>query len=280
MRGGQFVTPDPLPPRDVTFVPSAIGAGVKVLVIDTAYVESPPLKPVIHAVPFAPLVGAELPRAAGHGTFVTGQILRVAPGATIVGPSGTLDNEGMTNDYELAKALDASLPEQPHLVNLSLGGYTRDDRLPGILKDALGRLKAGGAVIIAAAGNNDAARTWFPAGEDPLAVAVGAVVRVGSSWARAAYSNFGPWVDFVAPGLVNGPFLTWGGQPQPYDGWAGWSGTSFSAPLVTGAVAALMTMQETKDPAAAVRKLWDNSPPAPAGDFANAKVVNPPVLWS
>jgi hypothetical protein len=279
MRGGQFVVPDPLADRDVTFRPSPIGEGVRVVVLDTEYVNSPAIDGPSNTtlVPAAlenPEVPGELAPAAGHATFVVGQILRVAPGATVEAIQ-VLDPLGNCSDWALAAKL-AMIDNAPHLLNLSLGTFTVNDRIPKVLGHALQPIKDAGTVIVASAGNEDSSRPWFPAGAEDLTVAVGALVRLDGSWARAAYSNYGIWVDFCALGLLNGPYVVWAGQPQPYGGWAGWSGTSFSAPLVTGTLAALIGPNERPDDA--VARLRASSPGAP-GDFPKAQVVNPPLLW-
>jgi subtilisin family serine protease len=284
MRGGQFVLPDPME-RSVTFDESPVGDDVRVLVFDTIYVAPPSLTarvpaPGTSSADLADPVTGELAPSAGHSAFIVGQILRVAPGAVVAEPITVLDGQGDTTDALLANALNAIdvSTDPPHIVNLSLGGYTLNDTLPMVLEQALQRLQDAGTVIVAAAGNNDSPKPWFPAAAEALTVSVGAVVKVGGQWARSAYSNHGDWVDFCAPGLLNGPFPEWGGQPQPYAGWASWSGTSFAAPIVAGAIAALMSKPGVKDPTEAVQLLHAQSPGAPP-DFANAKVVDPPLLW-
>jgi hypothetical protein len=63
----------------------------------------------------------------------------------------------------------------------------------------------------------------------------------------APFTNFGPWVRACAPGvdIVSRFFVPKGGDPetlptdgddQHFDGWASWSGTSFAAPIVVGAL--------------------------------------------
>jgi Subtilase family len=290
MRGGQFALPDPIPPPDVEFRPSPVGDGVRVLVLDTLYVAPPLLDPFVPSVgtPADIEVSGELVACGGHSSFVVGQILRVAPGAE-VSPVALLDNDGQCDDWALRGALIDALANPPHLVNLSLGCRTLDDQLPSVLKDPIDDLIGSGAVIVAAAGNEDALTPWFPAAygtDQPGVYGVGAVVRVFRAWWRAAYSNYGDWVRAVAPGMLEGPFLEWHDGPQPYEGWARWIGTSFATPLVTGAIAALMSRdpalnpRDAADALLAASPLWSSDQPPPATtDFGDAPVINPPALW-
>ena len=285
MRGGVYAVPDPVTMPDLDIVPSAIGNGVKVLVLDTAYNASPKVDPVfpppVPAVPppEEPPLSGELAPAAGHCTFVIGQILRVAPGATIMTPRVVLDGSGVGTDTTLLTQLHQIMisGEIPHLVNLSLGYYTLFDEPPLAIHYALETLQNEGVVIVAAAGNEDDDRPWYPAADTDVTVSVGAVVRVNNQWARSAYSNYGDWVDFVARGLNEGPYIEWTQQPQPYGGWARWGGTSFSTPLVVGQLAALMSAGSISA-VDAVALLQAQSAAAPA-DFPDAKVVTPTQVW-
>jgi subtilisin family serine protease len=56
---------------------------------------------------------------------------------------------------------------------------------------------------------------------------------------RAQFSNYGWWVDACAVGEdVAGPFLTYRTEEgRSFTGYASWSGTSFAAPQLAGAVA-------------------------------------------
>ena len=66
----------------------------------------------------------------------------------------------------------------------------------------------------------------------------------------APFSNYGHWVRACAPGVdvvstffeFNGDEQAVGTEPDPdnFTQWARWSGTSFSAPLVVGALAQAM----------------------------------------
>lgn len=282
MRGGVYAVPDPVTMPDLDIVPSAIGNGVRVLVIDTEYVASPkiPDPGPTFPPPENPPLSGNLAAAAGHCTFVIGQILRVAPGADILPPRVALDGNGLGTDTQLLTQLHQIMisgDPLPHLVNLSLGYYTLYDEPPLAISYALETLQNEGTVIVAAAGNEDDDRPWFPAADLDRAVSVGAVVRVSGQWARAAYSNYGDWVDFVARGLNEGPYIEWTQQPQPYGGWAQWGGTSFSTPLVVGQLAALMSANSLTG-VDAVALLQSQSAAAPA-DFPDARVVVPTELW-
>jgi subtilisin family serine protease len=123
----------------------------------------------------------------------------------------------------------------PDIVNLSFGGYTDDDDAPP-LAVAIERMLAD-TVIVASAGNSGSPRPSYPAALDGV-VAVGAVGPSGRAW----FSNYGGWVDACAPGIdvVSTYFANHTETSPPervFDGWAAWSGTSFAAPKVVGALA-------------------------------------------
>ena len=104
-----------------------------------------------------------------------------------------------------------------------------------------------GVVCVAPAGNNYTRRPSWP-GAFPDVLSVGALA---TDWRhRADFSNYGGWVDVYAPGenLINAYRQRYVHLPDPaqcragttFSGLAQWSGTSFSAPIVTGMIAARM----------------------------------------
>ncbi len=187
---------------------------------------------------------------AGHGTFIASLVAQHCPSATII-PRRVLNSFGLTSDVDLAHAILRAAKLEPDLLVLSLGAYCADDRPPPAIERALAHLPAK-TVVVAAAGNAGQSRVFWPAALKTV-VAVGAHDggdpdsdgTLDGPERRAHFSNFGWWVDACADGLkAHAKFIEWDGgldglQPgeQEFSGWAVWSGTSFAAPIVAGALA-------------------------------------------
>jgi len=175
---------------------------------------------------------------AGHGTFIAGLLHQQCPDAQIVS-AGVLSSFG---DGDVADVLStlADMVERCgpfDLVVMSFGTNLVDDE-PGLFGTELMRL-LGPALGVAAAGNQATCRPYFPAAL-PGVVGVGALAPDGKAW----FTNYGGWVDACAPGVdvVSTFFEDFdevidGTTTRSYRGWARWSGTSFSAPKVAGAIA-------------------------------------------
>jgi subtilisin family serine protease len=191
----------------------------------------------------------QLDAQAGHGTFIAGIVVGEAPGARLE-IRRVLQSDGVCDEVDLVAALH-DLHEKSRatgtpveVINLSLGSYTYDDRPSPVVADALARFGRS-TVIVACAGNVGDDRPFWPAALKNV-VAVGALDSDGSD--RAPFSNFGWWVDACAIGeRVESAFVEFDGPLPPtgdYDrdrfrGYATWSGTSFAAPKVAGAIARL-----------------------------------------
>lgn len=188
--------------------------------------------------------------SAGHGTFVSGIIAQVAPTADIT-VYRALGSGGTGSELAVACALIRAVRDGAQVVNLSLGTQTQYDQPSLAIRAALevvGEIEATTgteALIVAAAGNfGDTTPTW-PA-------AFRRVVSVGALTADlrpSAFSSRGWWVDCATVGegilstYVQGVQSSeFTGDPQtfPPDSFARWSGTSFAAPQVAGAVARLV----------------------------------------
>jgi hypothetical protein len=188
---------------------------------------------------------------AGHGTFVSGVIRCLAPGAQIQ-VEGCLTRGGALYESEIARQLDQALEESPHpqLISVSAGTHTRND-LPLLSFEVLAVLHTltdgvHAPLFVAAAGNDGNDAPFWPAAFDWV-VGVGALDANGDV---SEFSNTGDWVDVYALGrdLVNafptGTYVCYEpanlGQVRTFSGMARWSGTSFATPMVTGTLAAYL----------------------------------------
>jgi subtilisin family serine protease len=176
---------------------------------------------------------------AAHGTFISGLAHRLAPQLRI-DPERVLDPRGWGDDVSVAMGM---AQQRSPVVNCSFGGYTEGDRAPLALQEAL-RSLGRDVVVVAAAGNNDSDRPFWPAAFKRV-IAVAALDTTVTPHRPAAFSNYGWWVDVCAPGVdlhsayVNGVWqLDPSQESMTFAGWAAWSGTSFAAPLLAATVAA------------------------------------------
>ena len=260
-RGGGNLCPadEPTVPADVTPTPrvgqgDGAGEGVRVRVIDTGLVEdAATAHPWLAGVITGPDRAGRWDESTayrGHGTFIAGVVRCMAPQAEVV-VKGVFTRAGATWETDLVRKLDEALAESPDIISLSAGTRSRQDvstlGLDVFVEERLSRLK--GVVLVAAAGNDGDRGPFFPAAM-PEVVSVGALAA--NRRARASFSNHGGWVDVYAPGehLVNA-YLTGNftceeppntGQVRTFAGMCRWSGTSFSTPLVSGLIAARMSV--------------------------------------
>jgi subtilisin family serine protease len=236
----------------------------------------------------------------GHGTHAAGIIgarddrtgvVGVAPGARMFGVK-VLDDDANGTTRELLCGIEwvtsTRTDDNPRndidVANLSLGGVGTDDgdcgRKDGdVLHQAVCRSVAAGVTYVVAAGNDHQdASTLVPAayGEvitvSALADSDGKSGGAGGSPACRAdeddtlanFSNYGPAVDIIAPGLCIFSTMPVDGA----DGGAGYgtlTGTSFAAPHVAGAAALYISKHRDATPGD-VRKAilsagnfdWDN----------------------
>lgn len=188
-----------------------------------------------------------IPEYAGHGTFIAGVARCMAPAARVV-VTRDFDRAGAISEHKIVQRLREALGRAPDVINLSAGGTTRKN-LPMLGMEAFWESYRHykGVVLVASAGNNSSRRPFWPAAF-PQVVGVGALAASGRS--RAYFSDYGPWVDVYAPGedLVNAfahGIYAYREPPNTgtyhFHGMARWSGTSFSAPLVAGLIAARIT---------------------------------------
>ncbi len=251
-----------LPPIDVAHVDSlrhhlgagapSDGAGVRVAVIDTGVGPHPDL----------PNASGDIDNGDGHGTHVAGIIGAqqgrpgVAPGVEIWSYR-VFSGNGYASNWEIGKAIDRAAQDSCDLINLSLkiedaelakgpGALYYDEYIRNTLEDA----RHLGALPFASAGNDSETDVSFPASE-PMCMGVTALgtrgtfppntldhIEVAAPFGAnpdnfvAAFSNIGPAVDMVGPGV--GVISTVPG------GYGVMSGTSMACPAMVGMAARLL----------------------------------------
>ena len=172
----------------------------------------------------------------GHGTRVTGIAGALTDnGKGMAGAcfkcglliAKVMNARGDATDARIVKGIDWSLDHGAKVVNLSLGAPGDSD----VLRSEVNRARNRGAVVVAAAGNEGTTRRQYPAAYEK-AIAVSATTK---SDGLAYFSSRGDWVDLAAPGT--GILST-----RKSGGYGTQSGTSYSAPFVSG-LAGLLASQ-------------------------------------
>jgi subtilisin family serine protease len=191
-----------------------------------------------------------------HGTAVSSVVAAPANGVGVVGvypqadlavadasPTGVL-----LTGAEVA-GIAAGARRGPGVINLSLGS----DELDPVERDAIYAAVARGSIVVAAAGNSrgEGNPLTYPASL-PHVLTVAATDERNLA---TSFSSAFPAVDVAAPGddivaAVALPFVPAGAEPYAFV-----AGTSFSAPIVTGAAAWVWTRRPTLDASQVVEVL-------------------------
>ena len=209
------------------------GDGVTVAVLDTAISKST-VNPNAN-IKQIDLYGYGQDTAAqvGHGNAVAS--LLVADDAALSGlaPSiellsiPVLDANGEGSAFDLAKGIIAAVDAGADVISMSLGSYSNS----ALLKAAVDYAAAQGVVLVAASGNDGVNQVIYPAAYDNV-IAVGAVAANSQI---AGFSNSGPEVSLVAPGVgINSAWTDDAGIVQ-------FSGTSAAVPCVVGVIANILS---------------------------------------
>ena len=154
------------------------------------------------------------------------------------------------------------VPDNPNpakILNLSLGSA---NACPNTYRAVIGQLVAAGKIVVVSAGNDNNNADHSPAG-CPGVINVTAVGRSGS---KASYANFGSRVTLAAPGGEGGNLVTLGNTGRTVPGLptvTSTSGTSFSAPVVTGIISLMLAIRPELDSTAVTRILAATARPFP-----------------
>ncbi|MFM7253435.1 MAG: S8 family peptidase [Ilumatobacteraceae bacterium] len=235
------------------------GVGVLVYVVDTGLrVSHEEFKGRVstgrsYFVPF-PGDSSGIGDCSGHGTGMAGVVggtsAGVAKGVTLAAVK-VLDCSGNGSDATVMAGLDHVLASRPAgvpvVVNMSLGGT-----LSAPLNAAVKAVVDAGITVVVASGNTfsggEPACNFSP-GSTPSAITVGATDR---SETEASFSNFGPCVDILAPGVgvrMPYPFASSANQTPSDITFVNRDGTSIAAPFVSGAAALVLQRNPSMTPA-------------------------------
>lgn len=208
--------------------------------------------------------GTDVTDTSGHGTDTAACVAAsinntggtgIAPNVELYIVKAVDANNTFPNNY-LEAALKYCLKEHVDIINMSIQGYVTtfsysfvedmygttstgtiqaSSLYKSVLQDEIDACYNAGITIVAAAGNYNTNNVAYPAANDH-------VISVGSTGLdltngtakdklKAGFSNYGDWVDVVAPGYVIVP------GSGSNTGYCLNSGTSFSSPIVAGAIA-------------------------------------------
>jgi hypothetical protein len=185
----------------------------------------------------------------GHGTHVAGIIQQVSgslsllaikairsnPNAPIRPQSTSETGTALTED--VARAIHYAIDHKASVINLSLS-WPKSIRSTA-MDQAILRAEESNVLLVASVGNDSTDADVYPCAY-PSVICVGSH---GPDGAFSHFSNHGPSVDVLAPGLAI--FSTWpmDKKPKTYAGGVGSelrNGTSMSAPFVSGVLGAMI----------------------------------------
>ena len=165
----------------------------------------------------------------GHGTHVAGTIAAVYNSKGVVGvaPKARLysvkvmDSKGIGNPSHIVKGIDWSIKNGMNILNMSLGSALPSEAI----HKAIQRAVANNITVVCASGNEHRAVGYPAAFRETIAVGA-----FDPNDDYAPFSNYGPQIDFTAPGkliystMMNGDY-------------AFLNGTSMACPHIAGMAA-------------------------------------------
>tara|TARA_Y100000768_G_scaffold388408_1_gene384137 strand:- start:11409 stop:12941 length:1533 start_codon:yes stop_codon:yes gene_type:complete len=173
-----------------------------------------------HGTQVAGLIAAQTNRSGGHGIAPLSKILPLR-----------ITNDGNTFLSTIVECIEYAADNGAKVINVSFTGINSN-----AVQAAGEYAKSKGALLVYAAGNQGRDRGSWPDHQDVLAV--GATTEKER---RSSFSNYGHFIDIVAPG--SNIYTT-----SPNNRYSSVSGTSFSAPIVSGAAALIYALNTQADP--------------------------------
>ena len=157
--------------------------------------------------------------AFGHGTMVMGVIHLVAPNAHLL-PLKAFRADGSANLSDIVSAVYYAAQNNANVINMSFDMKVDSQEF----SNSLAYVNQLNIICVSSAGNDGLQETVYPAAYTTDVMGVASTNDLDQ---RSSFSNFGPIVWVAAPGeqiITTYPFSTY----------AAASGTSFSAPFVSG----------------------------------------------
>nr|WP_316641710.1 S8 family peptidase [uncultured Roseateles sp.] len=246
-----------------------------------------------HGTQVSGLIGAASNNAIGMAGVSWGS--KILP-VRVLGKCGGYDSDIVAGMQWAAGIAVPGVPANPNparVLNMSLGGVGSCDpatnSVASAYRDAIAAITAKGAVVVVAAGNSTGHSINLPA-NCPGVVGVVALRHIGT---KVGFSDIGPEVTIAAPGgnCVNidagaaclYPMLstfnagtTVPGASTYTDSFRAAVGTSFSAPLVSGTIALMLSQKPSLAPAEIISLLKSTArafPSSGAADNADGSKV-------
>ncbi len=181
--------------------------------------------------------GSDINDGNGHGTAVAGTAAAKTNNGTgvagvcwncpvlpvkVLGDSGSGSLSDTIEGIMFARNYALNNPSKRVVINMSLGRDCQSSGVTQAEQDAINAAWNAGVLVVASAGNSANSNLQCPAAANHV-IAVSATTSADT---LASFSSYGSFVDIAAPG-VN--IYTLSGTSYGY-----WSGTSFSAPVVSG----------------------------------------------
>ena len=211
------------------------GSGVLVGVLDSGIVTHAQFNDV--GITYIDLIGdGAAATGAGHGTSVASIISGsegVASAAELL-VVRVLDDEGNGNSFHAAEGIVQAVDLGARVINMSFGLYYDS----ALVRNAVRYADEHGVILVAAAGNDGYGQLPYPAAYSEVL----AVTAVDAAGRHARFPNQSEEIDFAAPGLGVMAAGEDGGLVQ-------FSGTSASAPFVSGTLASMISAQPERSAA-------------------------------
>ena len=199
--------------------------------------------------------------SSGHGTASAATIAAAinSAGGSGIAPNVQLivlkcvDSSNNFNITAINNALQYCIDNKVDIINMSIQGYNVSSNFavsyfedwgefqynttsvgiiaPSTFSAKLQKCYENNITVVASAGNFNTNKESYPAANDHVIAVASTGMKSENRYNKAGFSNYGSWVDISAPGYVTAPYIT---TSIPY---TVQYGTSFSAPLVTGAIA-------------------------------------------